>query len=125
MSPMDLSELYADAAGETHFRITTVAFETRDFSPPSPPVGVAADLKPSAAVFLEAPPGWDKEFHATPRKQLAVVLSGELTVTASDGEMQRFGPGGCFILNDAGNTKGHLTRVQGTAPVHALMVAVA
>lgn len=122
---MDLAELYADAAGETHFRTATVAFESRDFSPPSPAIGVSADLKPTAAVFLETPPGWDKVFHATPRKQLAVVLSGELTVTASDGETRRFGPGGCFVLNDAGETKGHLTQVQGATPVHALMVAVA
>jgi hypothetical protein len=122
---MELVELHADAAGETHFRVTTVAFESRDFSPPSPPIGVAADLIPSAAVFLDAPPGWDKVYHPTPRKQLAVVLSGELTVTASDGETRRFGPGGYFILNDAGDTKGHLTQVQGIANVHALMVAIA
>lgn len=122
---MELPELYADAAGETHFRLTTVAFESRDFSPPSPPIRVAADLKPSVAVFLEAPPGWDKVFHATPRKQLAAVLTGELTVTASDGETRRFGPGSCFVLNDAGDTRGHLTQVQGTTQVHALMVAIA
>ncbi|HWE73924.1 MAG TPA: nucleoside triphosphate pyrophosphohydrolase [Stellaceae bacterium] len=121
---MEIQELYADAAGATHFRITTVAFELRDFSPPSPAIGVTADLKPSAAVFLSAPPGWDKVFHPTPRKQLAVILSGELTVTATDGALKRFGPGGCFVLNDAGS-KGHLTEVQGGANVHALMVAIA
>jgi uncharacterized cupin superfamily protein len=121
---VDIQELYADAAGETHFRVAAVTFEMRDFSPPSPAIGVAADLKPSAAVFLSAPPGWDKVFHPTPRKQLAVVLSGELTVTATDGAVQRFAPGGCFLLNDAGS-KGHLTQVQGTANVHALMVAIA
>lgn len=121
---MEIQELYADAAGETHFRPVTIAFELRDFSPPSPAIGVAADLKPSAAVFLEAPPGWDKVFHPTPRKQLAVVLSGGLTVTATDGAVERFGPGGCFVLNDAGS-KGHLTQVQGETNVHALMVAIA
>jgi hypothetical protein len=121
---LELIELYADTTGETHFRSTTIAFELRDFSPPSPAIGVAADLKPSAAVFLETPPGWDKVFHPTPRKQIAVVLTGELTVAATDGEIRRFGPGGCFILNDAGS-KGHLTQVQGGADVHALMVAIA
>ncbi|HEY1503839.1 MAG TPA: hypothetical protein VGF92_06035, partial [Stellaceae bacterium] len=82
---MEVLELYADAAGNTHFRSTTIAFEQRDFSPPSPAIGVSADMKPSAAVFLAAPPGWDKVFHPTPRKQLAVVLSGELTVAATGG----------------------------------------
>ena len=121
---MELIELYADTAGETHFRPTTIAFELRDFSPPSPAIGIAADLKPTAAVFLEAPPGWDKVFHPTPRKQIAVVLTGELTVAATDGDVKRFGPGGCFVLNDV-RSKGHLTQVQGNANVHALMVAIA
>jgi hypothetical protein len=101
-----------------------VTFELRDFSPPSPAIGVTVDLEPTAAVFLSAPPGWDKIFHPTPKKQLAVVLVGELTVAATDGEVQRFGPGGCFVLNDVGS-KGHLTQVQGNTTVHALMVAIA
>ena len=121
---MEIEELYGDTAGETHFRITTVAFELRDFSPPSPAIGVSTDLEPSAAVFLSAPPGWDKVFHPTPRKQLAVILSGDLIVTATDGAVRRFAPGGCFLLNDAGS-KGHLTQVQGTSNIHALMVAIA
>lgn len=121
---MEVEELYADGAGETHFRTIIVAFELRDFSPPSPPVGVSADLKPGAAVFLAAPPGWDKVFHPAPSKQLAIILSGELTIVATDGEVRRFGPGGCVLLNDPGS-KGHLTQVQGTTKVHALMVAIA
>jgi uncharacterized cupin superfamily protein len=121
---VDIQELYGDATGETHFRTTAVTFELRDFSPPSPAIGVSADIKPTAAVFLSAPPGWDKVFHPTPKKQLAVILSGELTVAATDGEVQRFGRGDCFVLNDVG-TKGHLTQVQGSTNVHALMVAIA
>lgn len=121
---MEIPELYADAAGDTHFRSTTIAFELRDFSPPWPAIGVSADLKPSAAVFLEAPPGWDKVFHPTPRKQLAVILTGELTVAATDGEVRRFGAGDCVLLNDP-DSKGHLSQVQGDAMVHALMLAMA
>ena len=121
---MEVVELYADAAGNTHFRTAIIEFELHDFAPPSPPVGIAADLKPSSAVFLSAPPGWDKAFHPAPRKQLAVLLSGDLTIAASDGEIRRFGPGGCLFLNDPGS-KGHLTQVQGAANVHALMVAIA
>lgn len=121
---MEVVELYVDDAGETHFRATTVAFDLRDFSPPSPPVGVSADLKPGAAVSFEAPPGWDKVFHSAPHKQLAVILSGEVTVAATDGEVRRFGPGGCLSLNDPGS-KGPLTQVHGAAHMHALMVAIA
>jgi uncharacterized cupin superfamily protein len=121
---MEVMELYADAAGDTHFRSTTIAFEQRDFAPPSPAIGVAADLKPTAAIFLSAPPGWDQAFHPTPRKQLAIIVAGEVTVEATDGDVRRYGPGGCFLLNDPGS-KGHLTQVQGAMNVHALMVTIA
>ena len=120
---MELPEIYADAAGETHYRTTAIAFESRDFSPPSPPIGVAPDMNPKAALFLELPPGWDLSFHPTPRKQVAVIVSGTVTIAVTDGEVRRFGPGGCFIFNDV-NSKGHLTQVQGPDRVYALMVAV-
>lgn len=120
---MELLEIYTDAEGETHFRTATVPFEMRSFAPPSLPLGVSPDARPTAAFFLELPPGWDKSFHPTPRKQIGVILSGEVTIAATDGEVRRFGPGGYFLLNDA-NSKGHLTQVQGDTAIHALMIAV-
>ena len=120
---MEIIELYADGADETHFRAISVAFELRDFSPPSPPVGLSADFKASDAVLFSAS-GWDRVFHPAPRKQLAVILAGAVTVTATDGDIRPLGVGGCIILNDPGS-KGHLTQVQGDASVLALMIAIA
>jgi len=120
---MEILEIYADAAGETHFRIAAVTFEPRSFAPPSPPIGVAADVQPKAAFFLELPPGWDKAFHPTPRKQYSFIVSGELTVETSDGTVKRLGPGGCVLFNDVGS-KGHLTQVQGNVSAYAWMVTL-
>jgi uncharacterized cupin superfamily protein len=57
-------------------------------------------------------PGWDKEFHATPRKQFCVMLKGKLSVSATDGETIQMGPGDVLLVNDAAS-KGHLSTIQG------------
>ncbi|MCB1437057.1 MAG: hypothetical protein KDJ46_07780 [Rhodobiaceae bacterium] len=108
---MDLLEIYADARGETHFRRTVMDFEVMNYVPPSSPVHITPDMAVTTARFLAAPVGWDKEFHATPRRQLAVLLKGHATFAVSDGETLAVGPGRVILLNDKAS-KGHLTQVQ-------------
>ena len=62
---MELPEIYADAAGETHYRSATIGFEQRSFAPPSPAIGVSAAQGAKSTVFLSLPPGWDDSFHPT------------------------------------------------------------
>ncbi len=118
---MDLLEIYADENGETHFRKASVEFEANHYAPPSPPLEISAETPANTSLFLVAPPGWDDAFHATPRRQYAVLLEGEFSVTASDGETVMMKPGDMVLLNDAGS-KGHLSRVQGDQPARFLMV---
>ena len=118
---MDLLEIYADEIGETHFRKASVEFEANHYAPPSPPLEISAETPANTSLFLVAPPGWDDAFHATPRRQYAVLLEGEFSVTASDGETVMMKPGDMVLLNDAGS-KGHLSRVQGDQPARFLMV---
>lgn len=118
---MELVEIYADGAGETHFRKTRIELEMRDFAPPSQPIRVSAEMASTSSVFLVAPPGWDEEFHPTPRRQLAVMLEGEATITASDGETIPARPGTVVLLNDQ-DSKGHLTRVQGDKDAAFLLI---
>jgi len=120
---VDLLEIYADADGETHFRKTTVDFQERDFAPPSRPVRVSAEMPTGSSLFLVAPPGWNDDFHPTPRRQLAVLLDGTLTMTASDGETVTAEPGTAILLNDQ-DCKGHLTQVQGDRAATFLLVAL-
>jgi len=121
---VELLEIHADAAGETHFRRLPVPHALRDFAPPSPPVGVSAEMAATTVLFLAAPQGWDTAPHPTPRRQLAVVLEGEGTVTASDGETIALRPGAVVLLNDAAS-KGHLTRVASAAGARFLLVGLA
>ena len=118
---MDLLEIYADVNGETHFRRESVEFEPNHYAPPSPPLEISAETPVTTSLFLVAPPGWDDAFHATPRRQYAVLLDGELSVTASDGETVMMKAGDMVLLNDAGS-KGHLSKVQSDQPARFLMV---
>ncbi len=118
---MDLLEIYADDNGETHFRTASVELEANHYAPPSPPLEISAESPATTSLFLVAPPGWDDAFHATPRRQYAILLEGEFSVTASDGERVMMKPGDMVLLNDAGS-KGHLSKVQGDQPARFLMV---
>ena len=59
--------------------------------------------------FMELPEGLDQTWHPAPRRQIVVVLSGELDVTTTDGVSRRFGPGEVFLADDGGG-QGHQTR---------------
>ena len=120
---MELTEIYADAEGETHFRKVEIHMELCDFAPPSKPINLSADMPITSSVFLTAPPGWDKEYHATPRKQLAVMLMGEATIAATDGDIVEVGPGDTVLLNDQGS-KGHLTQIQGAREATFLLIGI-
>lgn len=80
---MQIVEIYADEAGETHFRANAVNLNTRDFVPPSAPMGVSAETPLTTGVFLELPPGWDPKYHATPRPQWVVVSIFSLALMAA------------------------------------------
>ncbi len=120
---MELVEIYGDAAGETHLRRTEIDFEIREFAPPSQPLGVSAEMASSASLFLTAPPGWDDTFHPTPRKQLAVLLAGDIRISVSDGDTIELKPGDTVLLNDMAS-KGHLTRVRGDRDASFLFVVL-
>lgn len=107
---MDLLEIYSDENGETHFRRSTLDFQSMDFAPPSSPVQITEDQPASGVRFAEAPVGWDDAFHPTPRRQFAVLLRGKARVTVTDGESMEISAGSFILLDDA-DSKGHLTKI--------------
>ena len=121
---MQVTEIFADDVGETHLRDMQVNLETRDFAPPSAPMGASAETPLTSGVFLELPPGWDPQHHASPRRQLVVVLQGHLNIATTDGAAADFRPGDVFLLNDK-NSKGHLSLVQGQESVTLFLVGLA
>ena len=59
----------------------------------------------------------------TPRKQLAVTLTGEATVRASDGDIIEFTAGDVILLNDR-DCKGHLIQIRGDHDATILLVGL-
>ncbi len=89
---MQILEAYSDERGETHFRQIEMELQQRDFTPPSPSIGVSAESRVATSLLLAAPLGWDVEYHPTPRKQFAALLSGSASVTVTDGETVEVSP---------------------------------
>jgi mannose-6-phosphate isomerase-like protein (cupin superfamily) len=121
---MQFLEIYADEHGETHMRRVEMVLVKTDYAPPSRPVGLSQVLATTTGLMLEAPSGWDPDYHATPRKQLAIVLSGRAAVTVTDGETVEVGPGSVALLNDEGS-KGHRTMVLGEEGMTFFLVGLA
>lgn len=121
---MQVREIYAGSAGETHSRIVDLPYFPRDFAPPSAPAAVSEPIPVTTAVFMQVPVGWDPEFHCTPRRQLGFTIAGRITITLSDGSDFDCYPGSMpNLLNDVVG-KGHRTMVQGGESATFLLIGL-
>src|SRR5438876_6186264 len=112
-----IAKLYSDETGDSHFADTALGAVAADFAPPAPLIYVSAPAEASRSVFLLLPSGWYGPLHPAPSRQLMVLVSGLLEVTASDGEVRLFRPGDAVLVEDTVG-KGHATRsVDGEAIV--------
>jgi hypothetical protein len=116
--------LFADERGESHFAEVEVELGPVDFSPPAPPLHVAALFPATGCSFVYGPVDWDGQIpHPSPRRQLFCNLRGEYEITASDGAVRRFPAGSVLLLEDT-TGKGHASRITGD-DVLVLAVALA
>ena len=113
---MKYTRVYSDSHGESHFDEVEVEFQSVDFAPPAPPVGLSTLTPAVQWGFLTLPVGWEGDWHPTPRRQIFFYLSGEVKGETSDGEVRRFGPGDVTLVEDT-TGKGHRSRVVGTESV--------
>jgi len=111
--PLRYARVYSDSAGESHFADEQILFELIDYAPPAPPISVSEIISAEGVVFLSSPSGWFGDWHPAPRRQFIFILSGELEVEVSDGEVRRFGPGRICLVEDTVG-KGHISRVVST-----------
>jgi hypothetical protein len=116
--------LFTDQTGASHLETLQAELTATPYAPPAPDVFLSRPMPAAAAVFLSAPPGWTGTWHVSPRRQLFVVLTGEIEVEMSDGTIERSGPGAVALLEDT-TGRGHITRVIGEGPVEALVVPLA
>ncbi|MFH1754808.1 MAG: hypothetical protein ABIA59_03815, partial [Candidatus Latescibacterota bacterium] len=114
--PFEITRIYTDEAGISHFGITEVTFDLADFAPPAPPISVSRGMKAESVIFISSPVGWLGDWHPAPVRQIMFCLTGELEVQVSDGEVRTFGPGSVALVEDT-EGKGHISRVVGTERV--------
>ena len=113
--------LYTDEDGESHFEKIEIAFTPQHYAPPAPSFDVSEPVETTRYIMVRFPAGWDSAFHCAPRRQLFVVLSGELEGTASDGAIITLTAGDVLLMEDT-TGKGHGATVKGEEDVHGLMV---
>jgi quercetin dioxygenase-like cupin family protein len=118
---MKYIRLYADDAGVSHFEDAEVGLNEFTYAPPAPPFFVSSRETATGVMMTELPAGWFGDWHASPRLQWWIQLSGEIEVETGDGEKRRLGPGSIVRVEDT-TGRGHTTRVTGDQPVHAVYV---
>ena len=105
--------LYSDANGVSHFRDETVKLEAVPGPNGNDGALSAYTLRGTQeAQFLALKHGAREDWHNAPRRMFLIVLQGTAQVTASDGQVRRFGPGSMLLMDDP-NGKGHITEVVG------------
>src|SRR5262245_37401600 len=107
---MKYIKLFADDNGESHFEEVVIDFTDSDYTSSAPPLGLSAMSSATQFGFLNAPAGWESDWHPSSARNFFVVINGEWEVTASDGEVRRFGPRSLLLVEDT-TGKGHKSRV--------------
>lgn len=118
---MKYRRLFADEQGESHWDVVPVEMSKSDFAPPAPEVDLSSFNDAKRYAFLGFPEGWEGNWHPSPKKQMVIMISGEVEIKASDGETHRFPAGYAVLLEDT-QGKGHVTRVIGNWEVLAAVI---
>jgi len=128
---MDLSKLpyvriYCTPDNESHFDTGTVDLAKVDAAPPARPF-YAKGSAATRVAFAAFEAGWGaddeaaKKYHPAPAAQYVVYLSGQMSLTTSDGQSRRFAPGDVLRVEDVAPCKGHIS-VALSAAVHTMVV---
>jgi hypothetical protein len=113
--------VYTDSLGESHFEDLEIKLNEINFAPPAPPI-LTSDLDPATNYgFISVFPGWESDWHPTPKRQYVIYLSGTVEAQVSDGEIRRIGPGEISLVEDT-HGKGHKSKVIGNDKVVAVII---
>jgi quercetin dioxygenase-like cupin family protein len=115
--------IWASEDGESHLEELDLTFEESDFIPSDPPMLLTAPAPASGYFVSRVPPGLELDWHTPPVRELAIYLSGEGEIEASDGTVGSIGPG-TILLVDYTTGKGHKTRVTGSEEVLVVIVTL-
>jgi hypothetical protein len=131
---LSVAHLWADANGVSHFRDEKLSFEAA--TPENPAAGTTSRTNPdpealvalplrgaTGATFLYLKRAAVEDWHRAPRRMYLIAVQGMSEVTASDGEVRRFGLGSILLMDDL-TGKGHITRAVGDIDHIALTIPV-
>ena len=119
--------LYCTLDGNSHFQSVRGELRKTNFAPPAAPLYIGDNIPASTAFFGGFDSGWgahdlkSRLYHPTPAVQFFIILEGEFSITATDGETRRFRPGDVLRLEDTAPCKGH-TPVVGDKPGFTIFV---
>lgn len=104
MRHFNLTRVYSDAAGESHFE--TIQLPLTDGGL----IGyLSAALPVKEIIFREVEPSYDYDFHNAPKKQYIVLLDGGVQIETSTGDVKDFLAGEVILVEDT-TGKGHRTK---------------
>lgn len=119
---MTCLRLYADEAGESHFEDIEIEMASVQYAPPAPPVELSAPAPATGYYWFRFPRDWQDAEHPTPRRQLFVVLEGEVEGWTSNGDTRVLKAGDRLLMEDT-TGRGHGARpLNGTAS--AIVIAL-
>ena len=103
--------IWASEDGESHIEDVDLVFAESDFVPPAPPVLLTAPEPASGYLVERVSPGWHGDWHPAPGRVLAIYLTGEGEIQASDGTVRPLQPGTILLAEDT-TGKGHPCRTK-------------
>ena len=121
---MKYIRLFTGDDGESHFEDVVIDFTDSDYTSSAPPLGLSPMSSATQFGFMNAPAGWESDWHPSSARNFFVVISGEWEVTASDGEARRFDAMTLLLVEDT-RGKGHKSRVISEVDSLALMLTLA
>ena len=104
MKEFNITRVYADEQGESHFGQLTLTLEEAG------PIGFLSSAQAvESIIFRQVLPSYDYDFHTAPQRQFIVLLDGEIEIETSLGDKRQF-KGGQVVLVEDTIGKGHKTR---------------
>ena len=90
-------EIVTDENGESHFKDVTLVFDAVDIAPPAAPMNVSPFIPAKDVAVIHLPSGWAGGWHPAPSVGHVFVLSGQLSIEVSDGEVRQFPSGAAWL----------------------------
>ena len=116
--PVQCVRLFADANGDSHFEDIDFSMAEVQYAPPAPALEISQPVDAKQVYWFRFPKDWHDAAHPSPRRQLFVMLEGEVEGWTSKGETRIFRPGDRLLMEDT-TGKGH-----GARPVNGEALAV-